>query len=154
MEANDPKAINNQGCYYRDGTNGYPQDHNKAMELFHRAAELGFAVAYGEIGWAYDRGSGVEVDEKKATHYYELAAISGDVQARYNLGQLELEAGNFDRALKHYIIAVKGGYTDSLKRIKELYTDGHATKDDYTKALQSYQVYLGEIKSPQMFGQV
>ena len=36
---------------------------------------------------------------------------------------------------------------DSLKRIKELYTDGYATKEDYTKALQSYQAYLSEIKT-------
>ena len=38
---------------------------------------------------------------------------------------------------------------DSLKRIKELYTDGYATKEDYTKALQSYQAYLSEIKTDQ-----
>ena len=47
------------------------------------------------------------------------------------------------------MIAVKGGYANSLKEIKELYSDGHATKEDYTEALQSYQVYLGDIESVQ-----
>jgi hypothetical protein len=28
-------------------------------------------------------------------------------------------------------------------------TDGNATNDDYTKALESYQAYLDEIKSVQ-----
>ena len=54
-----------------------------------------------------------------------------------------------DRALKHWMIAVRSGYSDSLAMIKELYTNGHATKDDYTKALQLYQTYLSEIKSKQ-----
>jgi len=30
-----------------------------------------------------------------------------------------------------------------------MYSKGHATKADYTKALQSYQAYLDEIKSDQ-----
>ena len=54
-----------------------------------------------------------------------------------------------DRALKHHMIAVKDGDNDSLNEIKEFYSNGHATKDDYTEALQSYQEYVSEIKSPQ-----
>jgi len=86
---------------------------------------------------------------KKALHYYELAAMGGSVIARYNLGIEEGDTGNMDRALKHYMIAVEGGCCDSLNNIKEMYLQGDATKEDYTKALQSYQEYLGEIKSPQ-----
>ena len=149
MEAGDPIGIGKLGSYYVNGTNGYPQDYTKALELWHRAAELGYSVAYGSIGFAYKYGEGVEVDEKKAVHYYELAAIMGDEKARYNLGNNEIRAGNLDRALKHFMIAIRSGDDGSLKRIQELYSNGHATKDDYTKALQSYQAYLSEIKSPQ-----
>ena len=53
------------------------------------------------------------------------------------------------RAIKHYMIASRSGYADSLEHIKQLYSNGHATKEDYTKALQFYQAYLGEIKSAQ-----
>ena len=52
-------------------------------------------------------------------------------------------------ALKHWMIAVRSGHSNSLKRIKELYTNDDATKDDYAKALRAYQAYLVEIKSPQ-----
>ena len=52
-------------------------------------------------------------------------------------------------ALKHYMIAARCGYSDSLKKIKEFYMNGHATKDDYAKALRAYQAYLAEIKSTQ-----
>jgi len=149
IEANDPIAIYNLGCFYRDGLDGYPQDYTEALELFHRAGELGLADAYLNIGYTYEHGQGVEVDKKKANHYYELAAMGGDSIARYNLGRLEENAGNMERALKHHMIAVEGGNNDSLKEIQELYSNGHATKDEYAKALQLYQVYLGEIKSDQ-----
>ena len=42
IEAGDPEAISTLGCYYRDGTNGYPQDYTKALEHWHRAGELGY----------------------------------------------------------------------------------------------------------------
>ena len=98
---------------------------------------------------AYILGNGVERDEKKAKYYYELAAIGGDATARDNLGIFEGRAGNMDRALKHLMIAVGLGYTDSLEKIKQMFMHGQVTKDDYAKALQAYQAYLGEIKSEQ-----
>ena len=149
VEANDPIAIFNLGFYYRNGTYGFPQDYEKALEHWHRAAELGSAEAYTNIGYAFIHGEGVEVDKKKAVHYWELAAIGGVVTARFNLGAHEENAGNMDRALKHYMISAKSGHSKSLGFIKDLYLDGHATKEDYTKALQLYQTYLAEIKSDQ-----
>ena len=89
------------------------------------------------------------MNEKKAIHYLELAAMRGDVDARNNLGCIEIKTGNIDRALKHWMIAVKGGDSESLKNIKSLYLDGHATKDDYAIALRSYQAYVDDIKSDQ-----
>jgi len=65
------------------------------------------------------------------------------------LGAKEYNAGNYDNALKHFMIAVRGGHTRSVKVIQQLYMNGHATKDHYTNALQSHQAYLDEIKSDQ-----
>jgi len=126
-----------------------PQDYIKALELFHQAAELGYTEAYLNIGYVYDNGLGVKVDEKKANHYYELSAMGGDEVARNNLGNNELRADNVNRALKHYMIAVRVGCADSLTNIKQMHSDGDATKEDYTTALQAYQEYLSEIKSSQ-----
>jgi len=149
MGLNDVVAIRNMGCFYAEGRYGLPQDHTKALEHYHRAAELGHAVANYNIGCKYIKGEGVRWDEKKAVHYYELAAMSGDVMARNNLGVIEKEAGNIDKALKHWMIAIEGGFKVSLDGIKRLYLDGHATKDDYANALQSYQVYIDQVMSNQ-----
>ena len=149
VEVGDAEAIFQLGIYYRDGKYGCPQDDVKALELFIRAGELGCNKAYNNIGYAYENGEGVEMDKKKADHYYKLAAMGGNVYARYNLGAVEEDAGNINRALKHYMIAAGGGFEKSLKQIQTLYTNGHATKDDYAKALRAYQAYLVEIKSAQ-----
>ena len=149
VEAGDGIAIYNYGNYYHYGENGCGQDYNKALELFHRAAELGVAEAYHNIGHAYEIGIGVKQSGKKANHYYELSAMGGCMMSRHNLGVDEAMAGNMDRAFKHYLIAVRGGVKESLDYIQNLYTDGHATKEDYTKALRAYQVYLDEIRSDQ-----
>jgi len=149
MELDDPIAICNIGHNYYSGIYGFPQDYTKALEHWHRSAELGYTKVYGSIGMAYDHGRGVEVNKEKATHYFELAAMGGNVPARYNIGDMEMRAGNMDRALKHYMIAARDGYSNSLNIIKEMYLYGDATKDEYMKALRLYQEYLGEIKSVQ-----
>ena len=149
VEAGDAYAIGKLGSYYADGLYGYPQDYKKALELYHRVVELGSAKAYNDIGVAYMYGEGVDVDKRKAGHYYQLAAIGGSVVARHNLGNDEVLSCNYERALKHFIIAVRGGSNSSLEMIKQMYSNGDATKEDYTIALQSYQAYLGEIKSTQ-----
>ena len=149
MEARDSRAMHNLGCYYRDGKYGLPQDNNKALDLWRQAAELGYADAYLNLGYACENGHCIEIDKEKALYYYELAAIKGSERARCNLGNFEENRSNWIRALKHHMIAIRSGYSNSLNDIKRLYSSGHATKEDYTKALRLYQSYLSEIKSPQ-----
>ena len=105
VDAGDPIAIFNLGGDYRDGTNGFPQDYTKALELYQRAGELGNSRAYCNIGFAYDHGIGADGNKGQAKHYYELTAMRGSVMARHNIGSLEARAGNFDMAIKHYMIA-------------------------------------------------
>ena len=149
VEMKDAEAMYGLGCCYSHGQYGLPRDIDKALELWHRAAELGHARAYNNIGVTYNNGHGMERDMKKANQYYELAAIGGHIIARHNLGGNELQKGNYDRALKHFMVAAGGGHKNSLTAIQEMFKRGVATKEDYTQALRAYQAYLGEIKSPQ-----
>jgi len=148
IEVNDAHAMIKMGCHSAGGQFGLPQNMAKALELWHRAGDLGYPAALYNIGNSYKVGNGVERDMKKALHYWELAAMSGSLFARHNLGA-NSSAGYMDRALKHFMMAASYGYFDSLKSIKTMYQSGHATKDDYAKALRSYQANLEEIKSDQ-----
>jgi len=149
VEAGDTIAMNNLGLYHDEGSCGISQNHAKALELWHRAGELGSAEAYHNIGSAYRNGCGVKMDMKKAKYYTELAAMAGDTYSRHNLGVMEEHAGNIDRAIKHFMIATVGGTARSLNDIQNFYMQGRATKEDYTKALRLYQEYLNEVKSIQ-----
>ena len=133
MEVGDAQAMYNLGCCYDDGNYGFPRDYAKALELYHRAGELGFAEAYNNIGHAYRFGRGVERDERKADHYYALASIRGHAAARHNLGVSEGRAGNWDRATKHWLIAAGRGNIGSVKTIQKLYKVGQATREDYQR---------------------
>ena len=150
MEMNDAQAIYNLGSKYRHGLYGLSRDMAKAIELWHRAGELGCASAYHNIGYSYDSGAdGVKMNMNQAKHYYELAAIQGHTGARHNLGCMEGRGGDMDRALKHYIVAANDGHTESMEAITKLFMLGFVSKGDYTKALKSYQAAVDGIKSDQ-----
>ena len=87
------------------------------------------------------------MDKKKAKHYYELAAMNGNVEARHNLGCMEVDADNIARAKKHYILAARAGHTESLDRVKEGFMGGIITKDEYANTLRAYHQRRNEMKS-------
>ena len=67
MELDDAYAMVQLGYYYAEGLRGFPQDYTKALELWHRAGELGNTDAYYNIGSTYYIG--VERDMKKGKKY-------------------------------------------------------------------------------------
>jgi TPR repeat protein len=156
IQVNDANAYFNLGCiYFRGGEEVYnlKQDRERGLELWRKGAELGSAKSYYQLGAAHRNGAGVKQDEKKGRYYYELAAIGGDVAARYKLGVLEEMAGNMDKAIKHSIIAAGFGHAPSLKFVKVSFLNRRgATKGDYEKALRAYQEYLEAVRSGQRDG--
>jgi len=132
---------------YANGLFGETQDIRKANELYLIAGELGCAEAYHNLGNAYSNGRTVEVDEEKAKHYWELAAMGGDVMARCNLGFNEVKSGNFQRAKKHFLISARAGDKNSLDRVQAGFRNGIVTKHEYEEALRAYHNRQLEMKS-------
>lgn len=89
----------------------------------------------------------MDVDMKKAKHYFELAAMMGHVIARHNLGWMEGEAGNHQRAKKHFINAARAGFKQSLNNVQSGYKCGFVTKDEYADTLRAYHERQNEMKS-------
>ena len=96
----DAWAIYNLACIYQHGEYGLRQNMRKANELYLRAGKLGNAAGYNNVGYSYQNGLEAEKDLKKAKHYWELAAMGGNVEARYNLGIWEARVGNMNRATR------------------------------------------------------
>ena len=147
MEKGNADAFHHLAGLYGQGTMGMPPDMAKANELFLKAGELGCAGAYFNLGIMYSNGRGVAIDKKKAKHYYELAAINGNVDARAKLGATEYNGGNHQRALKHFQIAASAGYEKSLDMVKGGFMDGFVTREEYANTLRAYQKSQDETKS-------
>ena len=63
--------------------NDLPRDLVKANELYRKAGELGCTMGYYNLGDSYYDGTGIERNEKKGKHFFELAAMAGGVAARH-----------------------------------------------------------------------
>ena len=79
----------------------------------------------------------------------QQAAVGGHEVSRINLGNSEAEAGNIDRAAKHWMIAASSGHKESLNNIRMGFMNGNATKAQYETALRDHQAYIDEVKSYQ-----
>ncbi|KAL7534416.1 hypothetical protein ACHAXR_005857, partial [Thalassiosira sp. AJA248-18] len=145
-EAGDFNAMRNLGYQFYKG-DGVPQDYKKALELWHQSAKLGCVESHCNIGTAYCNGKGVEKDKKKAKCHWELGAMGGDVIARYNIGIAEWNAGNMNRAMKHFMISAGFGHDLSLKDIQNGFSGGHVTKDEFEKTLRAHKESKDEMQS-------
>jgi tetratricopeptide (TPR) repeat protein len=142
VKKNDRVAIREEGKRRRN-----EGDYKTALRYLTKAAGLGDAAAHFELAFLYHNGRGVVKDEKKEVYHSEKAAIGGHPKARHNLGIEEANNGRFGRAVKHFIIAAYLGDDKSLKVIKDLYAEGHASKEDYAVALYAYQAAVDATKS-------
>lgn len=149
-KANDPAAMVELGtmCYHQG-------DYAAAFRYWTQAAELGDALAHYELALLYRNGEGVERDFEKEMHHVEEAAIGGHPTARNNLATRERMFGRTERAMKHFIICAKLGYDSQwvmnspLEAVKQGFTAGIVSKEDYAAALRGYQAAKDATKSKQ-----
>jgi len=144
IKANDPVALKAMCVKLHD-----EGDYEGAFEYLERAAALEDMDAHYNLSVMNRKGLGVERDEKKKIYHLEEAAIGGHPYARYNLGANEGRNGRYERATKHFIIAAKLGYDDSLEAVKENFRRGFASKEDYAAALRGHQAAVDATKSKQ-----
>ena len=142
IKKNCPGALREVGKERRD-----EGDYKTALKYFTKAAELGDAEAHYSLSIRYHRGEGVQKDTEKEIYHLEHAAIGGHPSARHALGCHEANNDNFERAKKHFIIAANLGHHNSLKALRTLYADGHASKENYAVALRAYQAAEDATKS-------
>jgi len=148
VDANDPAAITLLGDFHYFGQHGLERDVQRTIRLWREAADRGSSEAQMKLGNCYCNGDGVTLDEAKGLQYWGKAACQGHLAARHNLGAHESACGNFERAVRHWMISAKMGDKSSLDNIKAMFAAGHATKQQYGEALVGYQASTEEMKSP------
>ena len=144
IELNDPVAMCRLGRNKLD-----EEDYSVAFEYFSKATELGDLDAHFRLACMYHHGKGVDIDVGKTIYHTREAAIGGHPGARYELGCAEWDDGNYDRAVKHWIIAATQGHDDAIKGLKDCHEDGIVSKDDLASALRAHQAAVDATKSPE-----
>jgi tetratricopeptide (TPR) repeat protein len=144
VEANDAGAMEMLGNHYEQGLQSFQQDHTKAMELYARAADLGYNKAHFQLGVIYDEGG----DVKKAKFHFEVAAMAGHEEARNNIGLLELKQfNNTDRAVKHWIISASAGSYNAMHNLKLALKDRYVSRESIDSTLTAYNNSCAEMRS-------
>jgi len=87
---NSAWAWDNLGRYYFNGL-GVVRDYAKALECYHKAADLKSGWAMEQIGRCYERGLGLTMDDKEALKWYRKAAENGQA---WSMGQVAIFCEN------------------------------------------------------------
>jgi TPR repeat protein len=142
-EANDPTSTDLLANYYYHGSEGLIQDHAKAMELFTRAAKLGFSKAHYNLGLLYHEWGNM----KKAKFHNEAAAMAGNEGARYYLGNLEAKSGNMEQAIKHWTIAASAGDYFAMHNLLIALKKRDVSRESIDSTLIAYNNACAEMRS-------
>jgi TPR repeat protein len=143
VEANDAASIYMLACYYQHGLNGLQQDEERAMELFTRAADLGFSKAHNNMADVYRKGG----DMKKAKFHLEAAAMAGHEAARCNFGVMEAHSGNMERAVKHWTIGASAGDFMAMHNLLVALEKGYVSRESIDSTLTAYNNSCAETRS-------
>ena len=108
------------GDLYRKGDCDTPKDDLKSLDYYIRAAELGSPESCNNIGTSYVKGNGVSIDKERAALFVRVGALRGHMVARHN-GCSEYDDGNHEIGIRHWKIAAKAGYQDSLINLRRIY---------------------------------
>jgi uncharacterized protein len=113
-----------------------PQD----IDAIQRAAQSGDAAAQLTLARAYENGTGVAKDIKKAAVWYRKAADNGNAEAENSLGVMYLLGEGVDQnkqlAVEWYVKASRQGNADAMFNLGAAYYngDGVPTADDLSYA--------------------
>ena len=144
IEANDPFALRQEGSILL-----VKGDYGPAFDYLTKAADLGDIDAHYKLGTMYHLGEGVQKDEGKKKYHFEQAAIGGHPEGRHNVGCIECSNFNYERAVKHWIIAATLGYDHSIKPLMHAFKRGHINKDKLESTLRANKAAIDATKSPQ-----
>jgi TPR repeat protein len=143
VEVNDASAIFMLANYYEQGSGSLRQDSARAVELYARAAELDNRKAHYSLANIYYKGG----DLKKAKLHYEAAAMAGHEIARTNLGCMEDDSGNLERAVKHWMMAASARNCDAMHNFLSAFEDGLVSRESIDSTLTAYNTSCAEMRS-------
>ena len=146
MKKNNTQAFMMMADQYNEGQ-GVIQSNTRAVEMYIRAAELGDADAYGNIGLAYELGDAVEQNISKSLEFYEVSAKKGSIVSHKHLASFLGNKGDILESIQHLKITACAGDKHSMDYLMEVYKDNLLTKEELTRTLRLCQASNNAMKS-------
>jgi len=146
MKNNNPLAFMHMANRYRSGEGVFQSD-TKSLEMLTKAAELGLAGAYANIGLYYEEGIAVEQDDSKAVAFYEVAAKKGSISAHQQLAMYYRNNGNSEESIRYLRVAASAGDQTSMDKLMVYYKLKSLSKEELTQALRACQESNDQMKS-------
>lgn len=121
---------------YWDGKMIVPQSSAKAIDLFRKSAEWGYAQAYTRLGKIYMIGR----NTSKALEYLEQARELKDIEGIYQLGLLYLMTGKPEMdSAQMFRKAAVGGWGEGMLMWGECLYRGEGVREDVQQALKWFE---------------
>lgn len=115
-----------------------PENFEKAVYWFHKAAELGNKAAQSVLGTMYSKGLGVPKDLKKALFWHKKAAEQGHAGSQLNLGVMYADGvgipENHNKAEYWILRSAQQGNKRAQYAIGKMYSTGLLDIKDHNKA--------------------
>ena len=140
-DQSDVKAMIKLAEYYR-GEN----ELDKAFKYVHKSTLYSYPEGERKLGYYYEKGIGCDKDLVKARQYYELAAMHGDVKAKYNIGLFYYHNKQFPQAFNIVKDAATSNHGKAILLLAYFYEHAVGTKQDFNLAFECYNraLELGE----------
>ena len=140
--AGDAAALNELGDRYFDG-DGVAEDIVKAVELYRKSAEKGYAEGQYNLGLRYFNGEGVPEDSAEAAKWFQKAAEQGNADAQIclcycylnGLGVTENKAKGIEWLQK----AVQQGNARVQYNLGWCYFNGEGVAEDKVEAVKWFR---------------
>lgn len=145
IELGDEVAEINLLCI-KDEPDYYEEDNtpSKRFESILKMAEQGKRESMNNLGMAYYRGEGVEIDDDKAFYWFLKSAEAGCKTAQNNVGACYISGDGCEKdphkALEWFYKCAEGGYANGESSVAEVFYYGYVDGIvDYEKAMHWYK---------------
>lgn len=120
---NDADALLIMGIIYSQGQ-GIRKDEKKAVSFFIKSAELGHTIAMYNVGLAYLKGIGTEINYSKGIEWIKKAADRGDETSMMLLAGQYFGKGDYKKALNLYESLAKLENTEAMYELALMHLHG------------------------------
>ena len=135
----DKRCQNQLGIWYELGL-GTEQNYELALKWFEKAAEQGYAAAYGNIGNLYYKGDGIEKDFQKFFEYNSIGAEKNHPGCQYNLGLCYLKGidveKDYAKAFFWFKKSAEQDYAPAFNYLAACFYEGYGVEKNIKQTIQ------------------